>query len=344
MRHARKTHRIAKARTHRGSQSGYAYIMALGMILILVAGSQVVLRNVVTEARSRREADMIWRGNQYVRAIRLYHSKKGNFPQTQDDLLTGVPDDHFLRAEAMKDPMNTSDGSWRFIYTNAAGSIIGSVKYGSLLQMALMDMNGGVMPGQQPSNGASATGPSTGLSAAPGIGSINASGATGTATGMSGGLFGLGQSSSSQQTNQTNAPGTTTILGPLGQPTTVAIAGPQPTGPVDTPPPGGLIVGVGSTVDKASVRVYKGGKKYNEWEFIWNPIEDQARQVQQGMSAGTTGMPNGSVPGLGLPLGSVPGTGIGNLGGTPNPANGTSSAPNSGSTNNSNSANPTPSQ
>ena len=324
--------RTAKPGTRRG-QSGYAYIMALGMVLVMIAGSQVILRNVATEARSRREADMIWRGNQYTRAIRMYQRKTGHYPVSQDDLLTGVPGLHFLRAEAMKDPMNTSDGSWRFIYTNASGAIIGSVKYGSLTQMALIDLNGGVMPGTQPANGSSATGTSAGQSTAPGIGSINASGGAGTSTGSTGGLFGLGQSSGSQQPTQTNVPGATTIFGALGQPTTIAMAGPEPTGAVTTAPPGAQIIGVGSTVDRASVRVYKGGTKYNQWEFIWNPLEEQARQMQQGLG-GTTGMPNGSIPGLGLPLGAVPGAGIGNNGTMPNPA-----APNPGPGGNSDSSN-----
>lgn len=339
MRESRKAGQINKA-SRRCGQSGYAYIMALGMVLVMIAGSQIVLRNVVTEARSRREADMIWRGNQYDRAIRLYYRKTGHFPLTQDDLLTGVPDDHFLRAEAMKDPMNTVDGSWRFIYTNASGAIIGSVKYGSMQQMALMDMNGGVMPGTQPASGAS--GSSSTLanpSAAPGMGTSGSSGTPGNAMGSSGGLFGLTQAPGG---SQTNAPGTTTILGPLGQPTTVAMAGPQPTGPVDGPVVGGQIIGVGSTVDKASVRVYKGGTKYNQWEFIYNPIEEQARAVQQGMG-GTTGMPSSGVPGLSLPLGAVPGTGIGTNGGTAS-ASGAGGAGNSGGTNNSNSANPSSSQ
>ncbi|HTZ72871.1 MAG TPA: hypothetical protein VMB47_03045 [Candidatus Aquilonibacter sp.] len=263
-------------------ESGYAYIMALFMVLTVIIGSQIVLRNLVTESRSQREAEMIWRGNQYVRAIELYYRKAGHYPQSQDDLVKGIGTVHFLRAEAMTDPMNTSDGSWRFIYTNASGAIIGSVKYGSLQQMALMDMNGGVMPGTQPANGSSAGGQSPAGSSSP------ASGASASSS--------SGFSLPSLGSNMT--PATGTVLGPLGQPVTgTTIAGPQPTGPVDGPVFGGMLIGVGSTVDKASVRVYKGGTKYNQWEFIWNPIEEQARATQQGL--GGAGQPAAGVPGLG---------------------------------------------
>jgi hypothetical protein len=75
----------------------------------------------------------------------------------------------------------------------------------------------------------------------------------------------------------------------------------KPTGPVDSPVIGGFLVGVGSTVNRASVKVYKTGKKYNQWEFIYNPIEEQARAIQQGIGQG--GGPGGllGAPGNGLP-------------------------------------------
>ena len=67
-----------------------------------------------------------------------------------------------------------------------------------------------------------------------------------------------------------------------------ALAALKPTGPVDGPVLGGFITGVASTVDRPSIRVYNGGKKYNQWEFIWNPVEDQAKAVQQGLNPGGT--------------------------------------------------------
>ena len=73
----------------------------------------------------------------------------------------------------------------------------------------------------------------------------------------------------------------------------------QPTGPVDGPVIGGFLTGVGSTVDEPSLKVYDGGTNYNQWEFIWNPIEDQARAVQQGLGQG-----QGLLPGLMGPAGS----------------------------------------
>src|SRR6185437_11796762 len=113
----------------------------------------------------------------------------------------------------MKDPMNNQDGAWRFIYTNASGAIIGSVKYGSLQQMALMDMNGGQMPSTQQSN---ANGSSNGLM---GLGSSNASGTTtnSNSTNSTNGGFSL----PTMGGTSTTAPGRGgSTLGPLGQPVT----------------------------------------------------------------------------------------------------------------------------
>ena len=106
------------------------------------------MENILTTGRRQREEEMIWRGQQYVRAIRLYYRKTGHYPSTLDDLKKGMPELHFLRYAAYKDPMKTDDErAWRFIYVNAAGQIIGSVRYATLQQMAILDMNGGKIPG-----------------------------------------------------------------------------------------------------------------------------------------------------------------------------------------------------
>src|SRR5271169_2295603 len=134
-------------RTRRSAESGYAYLMVMFLVLVMVIGSQVALQNLLTQGRRLREDDMIWRGNQYTRAIRLYYRKTGHYPQSLDDLKTGLPELAFLRFAAYKDPTNSAEeGAWRLIYVNASGQIIGSVRYATLQQMAIMDLNGGKIP------------------------------------------------------------------------------------------------------------------------------------------------------------------------------------------------------
>jgi hypothetical protein len=285
----RDSKRRSQARALRSRESGYAYLLALFMVIALIISSQVLMENLATQGRRTREQETIWRGRQCERAIRLYYHKTGHYPQTFDDLQSGLPELHFLRAEAEKDPMNKTDGAWRFIYVNAAGQIIGSVKYATLQQMAIMDLNHGKIP------------PVT-------------SGAIPASSLASGGRQ---SAQNSQQSGSFGGPGE--MVNPL--------AALKPTGPVDGPVPGAFLTGVAGKTDAESLIVYKGGKKYLDWEFIWNPIEDQARAMQQ-QAGGTS---NGLLPGLtnlpGLPSGLIgPGTSsTGNSGSSATPPTATPS-------------------
>jgi len=256
--------------------------MALCLVLLMIVASQAVLQNLATQGRRQREDEMIWRGRQYVRAIRLYYHKTGHYPQTLEELQKGLPELHFLRLAAYQDPMNLPDGAWRMIYVNAAGQIIGSVKYATLQQMALMDMNGGKLP----------TGPDGAQPGTPANGAATGTGDT--AQGAQGGPGGRTDSAPGAAQKPPSGPGAA-----AGQ--TGASGGQQqPTGPVDGPVLGAFLTGVGggSKTDKPSIKVYQGGKKYGDWEFIWNPLEDQARAVQAGVS------PQGAQPGQpGQPIG-----------------------------------------
>jgi hypothetical protein len=56
------------------------------------------------EAQRRKEDELIWRGNQYVRGIRLYQAKFAALPPSVDALVEG----HFLRKK-YKDPITNDD-------------------------------------------------------------------------------------------------------------------------------------------------------------------------------------------------------------------------------------------
>ena len=308
-------------------QSGYAYFLAFFMITAMIIGSQAVLRNMAVEGRRDREQEMIWRGNQYVRALRIFYRKTGHYPQSMDDLAKGLPGLHFIRPECLKDPMNKSDGSWRFIYTNASGQIIGSVRYATMQQMALMDLNGGKLPSPNESGASGTSAPQdNGTSSKPESSSTET-------TPYQSAQSQAGQGTSNAPTQQpvaqsnTNLPFgtsmTTTgsmaqgngLLSGLNQNSLAAIAQLKPTGPVDGPVLGAFIAGVagGNHYNADSVRFYKGGKEYQEWEFIWNPLEDQARALQNGLNglspqAGAAGQQPGQPFGLSIanPNGGAP--------------------------------------
>ncbi|MGA8145206.1 MAG: hypothetical protein WB987_15070 [Candidatus Acidiferrales bacterium] len=302
--------------------------MALSLTLIVLIGSTAIIANLRTEGRRQREEEAIWRGNQYARAISLYFHKTGHYPQTLDDLKKGMPQLHFLRHE-YKDPLNKSDGSWRFIYVNAAGQIIGSTKYSSLQQMALLDsgalQNGqpGQVPGQ-PGVPASSLTNSSGFGDASGnTPSISPQNPSSAPTDPNAPAQTPNQSPDQTGQNPQGSQAPTQPPGQLpgqlpGQPgapgTGIGGAGAQspfgslngqpgnpadfqkPTGPVDGPVLGAFLTGVASKVDAPSQKVYHHGKKYLEWEFIWNPLEEAAANLQQSLN------PQGQQPGIGQPI------------------------------------------
>lgn len=349
--HALRRRAARRARRRRSQEGGFAFLLALGMIVLLVAMTLVILQNGATEHRRMVEEEAIWRGNQYARAIRLYFHKTGHYPQDLEDLQKGLPELHFLR-QAYKDPTNPSDGSWRFVYVNAAGQIIGSTKYANLQQMALMDANGGQLPTIPGAPGgpgvpASSLGdPNNNLNSQPGQTSPSGIGtdtSNPSAPGASGNVSADGQNPQSPdgqnpsqpsgqnpqnpQSPQNPSAGPIGGQNPLGnqnplaplqaglgqggavtQASLAAMAQLKPTGPVDGPVLGAFLTGVACKQDLPSQKVYHGGKKYLNWEFIWNPLEDAAAAMQQQAgNAGTNGIGqnvNSAFGGAGSPNGN----------------------------------------
>jgi hypothetical protein len=367
------TKKPAASMRRRSEESGFAFILALVAIIVMVALTATVLEIGATQNRRAHEEEAIWRGNQYVRAIRLYYHKTGKYPQTIDDLTKGLPELHFLRQQ-YKNPMDPGEGAWRFVYVNQAGQIIGSTRYATLQQMALIDLNGGAMPGTQQipgqpgipvsalSNSGSNSDSSQGQNPANGNGSGDGSNGTVPPGGSGAPNAPGGQPPQSQDPSQqgnpqppaagqnpssglggaggilgafggSQAPGgaanTSLQSGALGQSNLTALTALKPTGPVDGPVLGAFLTGVALTGDRKSVKLYHGGKKYVEWEFIWNPLEDAAAaQQQQGVSgqggilggvpAGAAG--NGNANPFGPSSGSSFGPPSGNPGSQPTPA------------------------
>jgi len=353
---------VKAKRKPRSGEEGYTYIVLLFMLLTMIIGAQVALQVLATDGRREREREMIWRGNQWARAVRLYFHKTGHYPQSVEDLQKGLPELHFLRPEAYKDPMNTDeDGAWRFIYVNATGQIIGSTKYATLQQMAILDLNNGLIPtiptnfpGIPVANMASNMGTGSSMNSSPpasifndnsssnppsvGSGSSSANGPSGTSAGSSNSQSPSGDNSSSPSSSSSASPTSSSSSQNSSNGASGSSSGQssssdqgsgssnqsgiapgqavnplsllQPTGPVDGPVIGAFITGVGSKVDRPSVKIYHGGKKYNQWEFIWNPLEDQAQAMQQGLN-GMQQQPEqmGQMSGAGGIGGSAFGTG-----------------------------------
>jgi len=273
------------------SERGYALLVVIFLVTLLLLSTMVVATNILTEGRREKEKEMIWRGNQYVRGVKLHFRKTGRFPTSLDDLTKPKLGSLRFMRQAYKDPMNKEDGSWRFIYVGPAGQLIGSLKPPQNLQFPRV---GGVGTPANALNG-------PGTPAQPGAIGQQAPGATqpdGTAAG-------------------TTPPASTGT--PVGTDQSDSGSSPQPIPTGDTSAIiGGNIIGVGSKIDKSSVIVYDKAKNYRLFEFIWNPSKDTFGAGQPGMQTGTGLGQQGGQAGQGGQGGS-PGAPPGQIPTTPQP-------------------------
>src|SRR5467141_144845 len=118
-----------------GSQRGFAMMMVMFLTTLVLLGAMAAAPYIRTERQREKEEEMIWRGKQYVRGIKLYYKKTGRFPTSLDDLTKPKLGSLRFMRQAYDDPMNKTDGSWRMIYVGPAGQLIGSLKPQQTFQM-----------------------------------------------------------------------------------------------------------------------------------------------------------------------------------------------------------------
>ena len=268
----------------RKQQSGYALLLVVFLTTILLVSVMIAAPSIRTERQREKEEEMIWRGKQYVRGIKLFYRKNGRFPTSLDDLTKPKMGSLRFMRQAYTDPMNPPEGTWRLIYVGPAGQLIGSLKPQQTFQI-------------------------------PGLaGSRPAGTPAGTSTDQSGGFGTRFGSAPTQGTGpgQSGTGGTT----PQGTPATGQGTGAASTdggslpaaalSANDNPIMGGNIIGVGSKINKRSVIVYDKAKNYRLFEFVWNPSKDLMNAMGQGTQIGTPAAPGQNPTGLGQPSTPTP--------------------------------------
>lgn len=252
------------------SQQGFALMMVMLLTTLVLLGAIVAAPYVRTERQREKEEEMIWRGKQYVRGIKLYYRKNGRFPTSVDDLIKPKVGSLRYMRQAYKDPMNKEDGAWRMIYVGPAGQLIGSLKPPQTFQIPGI---AGTQPGV-PAGTTAQQGNSFGSS---GFGQPNPAKPSTTQGGTNSGgqptSSAGGQSATATPDDASNAP---------------------PSGLVNTDSPliGGNIIGVGSKINKRSVIVYDKAKNYRLFEFVWNPSKDLANALNQAGAQPGAAKPN----------------------------------------------------
>ncbi len=129
----RRNHDLSSRQAARAAPCrGYALLTVVFLCALMLIAVAAATPPVLTEGRREKEAELIWRGEQYARGVRLYFRKNGRFPQNIEDLVKPNNGLRYLRRE-YKDPMNREDGTWRFIYMGPNGQLIGSLKRQNIL-------------------------------------------------------------------------------------------------------------------------------------------------------------------------------------------------------------------
>jgi type II secretory pathway pseudopilin PulG len=260
---------LSRVRSARQRKAGYALLTLMFFAALVLIAALMAAPSILTQGRREREAEMIWRGKQYVRGIRMYYQKTGRFPQSLEDLTKPKTGSLRFMRQAYKDPMNPVDGSWRLIYVGPSGQLINSNK-------------------QKPSN-------------LPGSGQGQNSAS---------GIPGMTSAASMAAADAAGSQG-----GPGASPPTCGSKD-SSSRPMGNDIIGGNIIGVGSTINRASIRVYEDGRNYCQWEFVWDPSKDAQGVGQPGLQTGApVGSPIGS-PVTPSPGSGLPGTGQ-NLGNPP---------------------------
>jgi type II secretory pathway pseudopilin PulG len=275
-----------RSAARRQRDGGYLLLAILLMMALMVVALTIAAPAVVQQLKRDREEEMIHRGTEYARAIKKYYKKFGRYPANLEQL-DNTNQIRFLR-KRYKDPL-AKDGKWKLLnygdiqglLNNAPGTpaaALGAQAQGQLGQSALQQSipvnpgPGGLTPGGVFGQSGQVIDPSQQQAQQPG--------------GTAGGIAGSGPQAGQQQGN--NPFQSTFSLGASpNQPGGNALGQSSGSGGGQTFG-GGAIVGVASVSKDPTIRIYNKKKTYNEWQFIYNPIMDQANVLLRGPYQPTT--------------------------------------------------------
>ncbi len=261
-------HSNARRKDSRGSEAGYIMLTLLLIIALMAIFAAAIVPTITFEIRRDREEEMIHRGVQYSRAIRAYYKKFGRYPTKIEDL-ESANNLRFLR-KRYKDPITGKD--FKLLH-------FGEVK---------LTLSGGIGGGTIP--GASPIGAPGGLNSAGGFGQTSSFGANGGFGGNSNTAFGQNQPPANQaagadsaQAGSASSSSQPDSSQSQSQPGGADQADSKNGGSGDQLAGvtfgGGPIVGVASSSKKESIREFNHKRKYNEWQFIYDPATDRGALI-----------------------------------------------------------------
>lgn len=289
----------------RQSEEGYILLAVLFLVVLVLIGLAVAAPQMARSIQRDKEMELVHRGEEYKRAIRLYYRKFGAYPTSIDQLLN-TNDIRFLR-KRYTDPITGKD-DWRLIYYGQA-KVPPMGLFGQPLAPVAGPTTGGPLGGP--------IGAPAGQSGQTGTVTVDQPSNQDNSTSNSDNGGDNNSNNAGSGENATNNPSVTitgaTPTPPGTAPGTAAPGGANGAGGTNTGAfgstlGGGPIVGVGIPSAKASLIEYKKQKQYNKWEFVYNPIEDTMAAGVAGGNTTTVNGANGTTPGATTPGTTTPGT------------------------------------
>jgi type II secretory pathway pseudopilin PulG len=320
----------------RHEEKGFMLVGLIVAIFFVLLALSVAAPKVAQELRREREVEAVHRGNQYVRAIRLYYRKFGHYPGSIEQL-EKTNNIRFLRQQYV-DPM-TGKADWRLIKVGEAKTTVKGFFGQPLagLTPGLGSLAGNASAGQTGAGagGAGQTGSAFG-SSSPGSSAFGSSSPGGGGLGSSSpGTGGMGTSglptlgggnSTGGTTNGPATPGSSDSSGSSGAGPTNTLgsaSGIASQSNGSSMSGGAPFVGVGVPKDGNSITVLNEQTTYNTWEFLYDPRIEQLYAKGALMGGGASGL--GSAAGNSSGFGNTPGSGFGNT-----PGSGLGNTPGSG--------------
>jgi type II secretory pathway pseudopilin PulG len=98
-------------------EAGFTLVMLMVILAVMAIAMGAAVQTVSFQARREKEAELVFRGEQYVEAIRLFKNRYGRFPVTLKEMWEAKP--RVLR-KPWKDPITGSD-QWGIIHLGEEG-------------------------------------------------------------------------------------------------------------------------------------------------------------------------------------------------------------------------------
>jgi type II secretory pathway pseudopilin PulG len=230
-------------------------VMLVVAIAVMSIGMGVAVQTAEFQMRREREAELIFRGKQYVEAIRLYKIKYGRYPMQLKEIYEAKP--RVIR-KRWKDPITDSE-NWGIIFLGQEGRQVGQ-------RGRQLAGPGGAEPGfdaqGRPVSGTGAGGRAGTFGSGAGMVGTQPPGRGSARGGGARGAKGSGSFGEQEIDPQTGLPRSS-----FGQAGADRKMGP--------------IVGVHSTSTEESIKIYEGHTTYSEWRFIYREQPQPGRRGGQ---------------------------------------------------------------